>query len=392
MGQGWFSEEYDTVRITRFDWGVYIFTILYSLIFLLLTIFKLWFNDPQKSIYKSIRFLSTIHAFFYLVYFIVYWPDESIEHTEPNRVVAYIFLFLAQISFYALMTLRLYQTFRSTIYQLTKRTIYFSILLGLLLTLSWIIWFAQGLYLDHIGGGKDTENWFNYIVLTCIFSLSCIFGFVLVWLFIQKLYKLILSQRQSIHIWNDKRITTSLSFSSFNGANYNNYSKTSTSRSNYGNSPYSLDINPNENDQQLENRESVELTEKQKSLLSTMVKNSILGIIAILLYQLMYFLGPIVVIDYRIEVAHKFGFALAIFFEMLCIYLTFKANDNTYQCLCGKCHNLCQKCIKKCVQKKVKELNQKQMEIYDTSKTLIEETSLTEETLKSFINYSDVHQ
>ena len=395
----WFGPDIKYDRVTRFDWGVYIVSITYCLTFVMLTVCKLWFTKPQKSIFKSIRLLSTLHSAFYLVYFVAWWPERTIDNTKPNRVAAYIGLFLAQISFYILMTLRLYQTFNSTIYELSKLQIMFFEALASLLTLSWIVWFTQDIYIDYDPARKDKvqqRRLFNFIVLPIIFGTSCVYGFILIWLFVYNLYKLILSQRQSIHIWNDKRITTSISMSgSFNHTSFHgaNFSKEESSRSkNMAQSPSTSNTNYNTMDRMSNNNQNddnnIELNEKQKSLLATMVKNSILGIIAIVLYQSFFFMGPIVVEDYRIEVIYKGSMALVVFLEMLCVYLSFKSNDKTYQCLCGKCHRLCESCLSGCVEKKVKELHQKDFDLYDTSKVLLEEVSLTQQSLSlnAFIN------
>eukprot|EP01084_Bolivina_argentea_P285900 490359_1 len=139
----WFTEIINTKRVYRFDWGIYVFTLLYAIIFLFMTIKKLFWTKPQRQIYTSIRLLSTIHSFFYLVYFILFWPDKEVEYTAINRIFSYVMLMLAQLSFYMLMTLRLYRTFTATIYALSKTKLHCFILLNIALLLTWIIWFCN---------------------------------------------------------------------------------------------------------------------------------------------------------------------------------------------------------------------------------------------------------
>eukprot|EP01084_Bolivina_argentea_P228621 386098_1 len=230
---------------------------------------------------------------------------------------------------YVIIIIRVYYTFKDTIYKLDLNVffIYFS-----LLFVSWIIDLIADIYVVIL----------KYHIFNLFYGLQSIMeltlGIVFIYQFNHRLFQLICSQS---------------SYDFHYGSARNNNGTTHT--------PYTTSTVANKNNNVISDmmhKDSLILNPKQISFLHIITKNTLLATTAIISYDIFIITCSILELHpydiTNLMVPLHFIQIFATFIEMLCIYLTFNWSENTYNICCKYCHKHCQKCCRQIAKNKIK--------------------------------------
>ena len=346
--------------------------IIYCSILLILSTFNFWIINRELNIIISIRIYSTLHLIFYIIYYIA--SMVTIDYTfkiiewQIWRQIRHGSLIIASNLFYAIILSRLYYSFRDTQFHLSKCTlcIYYILLTIFTILLYIYYWFRT---FDR----NNTSFEYSYFLFAAS-ALNLGIGYSFIYLFIRKLYRLAIQQKQSInwliggdfevigggHSNLDDMQLHSLNDDGDINDNTFDYSPQFTYTKKTNLSTYSIaDI-----------IDEVEVTPRQLSLLRAIVKNTILLAVAITLFQVpMVFVATyhqFAIYDESFSLIAWFLNLAAVCIEVICIYMTFQFNARCYLGICGLCDKFCLNLLKGFMLKNMKKKTKMDMTRYTT--------------------------
>ena len=366
----------------------------------ILTIYRFYYSKANRSkktkTKNHIQIVSILNILCYILFYTSNILSDYLyfKFLQNNDItldaVYYICIILAILSaslapllFFILMIIRLYTTFYGTIYH-TETWVFRlysigNILMGLVWIIAWISDITPILNYDYDLLEVSNFTWvgaLDYIIGSILVIMNILFGTSLTYLFISKLFRLIVAQQQSldfkldlnnnnynldspssIHSPTYSPISSQLSSVAINppplpikrASNSPNASRDSNTKSmthsrmsSYG---FSLPYIPAAASVKNVN---AEFNPKQLRLLRTITKHTILAATAISFYQLALVFGVLqkflIKGDGWDRIAAYYLFTIATIVEILCIFLSFKVNHKCYLVLCRGCH----RCVEKC--------------------------------------------
>ena len=347
--------------------------IIYCGVFLLLSTINFWFINREMNIIMSIRIYSTLH----LIFYIVYWIGSAFTIDAVNlewkiwRQIRFISYIIAADLFYCIILARLWYSFRDTMFKLSKCTLicyYISLFI-----------FSSLLYIYYYFRTFDRENkeiQYSAFLFAASAVNLCI-GYSCIYLFVKKLYKLAIQQKQSINwlITGDFEVVGG-GHSNLDDLNLHSLRCESDNEMTMDDSPqYTYTKKPNMSSYSIANIiDEVEVTPRQISLLRAIVKNTILLSIAITIFQTPFaFVGTYHQFDVYNENFSLIAWFLNLFsicIEVICIYMTFQFNVRCYLGICGICDNCCFKCLKGFMLNSMKRKTKQDMSRYSQYTTL----------------------
>ena len=290
----------------------------FCLIVLIATLIPFIFDERFKSvgIKKLIRYTVILYFFSYLIQTVLIGIDEVIDNYQIYRydgkfdlmldLVVITFHILGHVIFYIYLMERLYILFTDTKYAVTRTT--FKVLVFVAINIE-IYHFTIHIVYEYDLFEHYDENWHLHELLLGLFViLNVSFALSLIGLFVNKLFKIIVTQRKSISVKTLLHSDKS-------------------------------DIDSIRNDE-------FDLDFKQINIVQTITKNCVLIISAIIWRNIAIVFLSIILHKDEENISWNgvyilCGFNIALICELLSVYLTFSFARKGYKCLCGKIHNLC---------------------------------------------------
>ena len=214
-----------------------------------------------------------------------------ITNIEPIIFIHFLGINVAVVSIYILSLMRLYHTFKETEHQLSKSKIYMH---SLILTVTEIFWILQSVFWMT---GFEPWNFACAVIAAIIFMVGYCH---LTYLFNHNLFLLLLAQRGTVTQNTDENVK--------------------------------------------------ELNVRQKRLLQTIVKQTLLAVIVciiVAIYSITLLATTLVILvnpdgDHSVaNGAVTWIIAFMVNGTAICTFLTFSVNGTFYYCFCKKCHSKC---------------------------------------------------
>ena len=232
------------------------------------------------------------------------WDSNALFPTWFD-ILTFIPHSLGHVSFFLVLMERLYTVFKDTIYEYSNCT-FIWILIGATIIEIWhfcIHTAFLGLY--------DFSDDMALIFISIFIGLNCLFGLILIYLFIRNLMSLVVNQRQSIDISILKR-------------------KSRNSIDNMRNKEFESNLDY-----------------RRLNMINMITKNCILCIAAVILRNIGVYCFSLTHghddkngISYIVFI-YLIIYNITLIFELLCLYMTFSFVEHWYQKICGKMH----KCV-----------------------------------------------
>eukprot|EP01084_Bolivina_argentea_P306046 528778_1 len=353
-----------------------------SIILFVLTIYKFYCSNifGSSNTKNYIRIISVANIICYILFYCsnilsdyVYckFLQSDSKHNNTIDIIYYICIILAIISatsapllFFILMIIRLKNTFQDTIYQTNMYIyrVYFcgNILMAFVWCWAWLSDITPILNYDYDLLDLSNTAWFvsQYAIGLILVAMNLIYGTSLTYLFVSKLFNLIVAQQQSIDF-------TFIPMD-FNKTKNSNHSLDITNKT--LSFPHTIkDID-------------AEFNPKQLRLLRTITKHTILACTAITFYQLALVFGVIQKMfkgDHWDRICAYYLYTVATIIEILCIFLSFKVNHSYYLFICKSCHMCTEKCCHRLAHRSIEKesvqsMKYLKMNVYNDENQMIE--------------------
>ena len=229
------------------------------------------------------------------------------------------FLFIGIITYYILLIFRLKIAFETSLYSVSKAVInsHFAILITICAVMIFgFFMFISGEYLIYI------------LIMSSLAIIISICVLHITYLFNAKLFKMVLSQRQSIYDRQRSMTPSSKSKSSQSSIIMSKLSKTRSS-----------------------------LSLKQLSMINIITKHTLLQSLSLFIMILSTLISGLSMIwinnEMWIFVFYLWSIAITLIFVSFCVYLSFGVNQKCYHLFCHNCHNLMEQCCINLAEKKL---------------------------------------
>eukprot|EP01084_Bolivina_argentea_P274149 467214_1 len=257
-------------------------------------------KHTRKITIESVKLTAVLQLLSFLLSYAtwiiqVFVEDEFIIFSSIS-VVMYISWAIGWVSIYAFMALRLYYTFKDSMYRMSCFSIIFHCIIIIIIP----IWYLGLVLEDHMKGSVEL-----YLIIAAVgFPVIFVGLSTLIYQFNRKLFLLILSQKQSV-------VTEE-------------------------------DIQPL-------------LTDRQLSTLSTMTKHALLGSITLTFCVMFIVIIPCVgVLNLKQQIVwiiYEWFLSLVVIVNVICVYFGFSINRKEYDICCYKCHWFCRNRCESCAER-----------------------------------------
>ena len=262
----------------------------------------------KPTVITSMIYISTYtfrYFLFCINWMVIDFSNDPKQTKSPGwyefaQVTMDLCFVIAHGAFYLLMILRLNRAFNGTIYEFHKYIIY-AFYFGL-----FVIVLIDILYFYIYERGHETRT---HLFFTLV-ALDLVLGFILIYCFVHKLFKLVITQRETL-----------LSLTNNSGRTDN------------------------------------ELSDKQLYFIGLATKYALLCSIAIIFTNLqfsgwaIFFLCCEFTEYYGLQLFLNWAYDVVLFTEMYCIWLSYPFARNHYYKVCNLCHNGCKNVFAFCVNK-----------------------------------------